>query len=214
MRTLADLAGSIPVGVVVVDPESNVLLQNSTARGMLKRDNSVQIVNGVLTSPDRKGDLRNLIQAAANGNGELHVACIPRSKEQHSLTLAAARIEWQAEGNGSGAVAVAVVLSDPDLRWTVPCPILQAIYGFTPAEAELASQIANGKSLEDIASESETSLNTVRSHLKKVFQKTGTRRQAELVRILLLTSILMGSAGKLAHATVTGRAKSDCWGDI
>lgn len=40
------------------------------------------------------------------------------------------------------------------------------------------------------ALESGVSLNTERSHLKRVFAKTGMRRQAELVRLTTMASVL------------------------
>jgi DNA-binding NarL/FixJ family response regulator len=59
-------------------------------------------------------------------------------------------------------------------------------YGLTKAECRLASLLASGKKLDEIAGELQISRNTVRSQLRCIFDKTGARRQAEL--ILLLTS--------------------------
>lgn len=61
------------------------------------------------------------------------------------------------------------------------------LYGLTRTEAQLAQHIASGQSLQDIASSSSRRLNTVRTQLKEVFQKTGTHRQAQLVRLMLQT---------------------------
>jgi len=63
-------------------------------------------------------------------------------------------------------------------------PLLQALFDLTPAEARTASQITEGKSIEQISSASGIAQNTIRTHLKSVFQKTGVQRQAELVSLL------------------------------
>ena len=47
-----------------------------------------------------------------------------------------------------------------------------------------------GQSLEEYASAANVTLNTVRSQLKALFQKTGTKRQAELVALLNNTHVL------------------------
>lgn len=58
------------------------------------------------------------------------------------------------------------------------------IFGLTPAQARLASLLMEGKSLEEIALDMNISSGTARNHLKAVFLRTGTRRQAELVSLL------------------------------
>ena len=65
-----------------------------------------------------------------------------------------------------------------------PAPLLQALFDLTPAEARMASQITAGKSIEQISSATGIAQNTIRTHLKSVFQKTGVQRQAELVSLL------------------------------
>jgi DNA-binding CsgD family transcriptional regulator len=46
----------------------------------------------------------------------------------------------------------------------------------------------HGADLKEISEELSISLTTVRTHLQHVFDKTDTRRQAELVRLLLVLS--------------------------
>jgi DNA-binding CsgD family transcriptional regulator len=53
-----------------------------------------------------------------------------------------------------------------------------------PREVRTASQITEGKSIEQISSATSIAQNTIRTHLKSVFQKTAVQRQAELVSLL------------------------------
>jgi len=78
------------------------------------------------------------------------------------------------------------VLTLTDLE-TVCAPkpvILTQTFGFTPAEAKLASLIAVGKSPEQAARHLGVSEATARNQLKGVFSKTQTHRQSELVALL------------------------------
>ncbi len=59
------------------------------------------------------------------------------------------------------------------------------IFSLTPAEARLAVRLASGEALEDIAQQTSASIETVRTHLKRIFSKTGTRRQGELISLIL-----------------------------
>ena len=78
-------------------------------------------------------------------------------------------------------------------------PLTEMLYGLfdlTPAEARLARALAGGVSTANFASSSGLSRETIKKQLQGVFAKTGTRRQAELVRLL-------------AGAAPIGNAKDD-----
>jgi DNA-binding CsgD family transcriptional regulator len=67
---------------------------------------------------------------------------------------------------------------------------VRELYGLTPAEAAITAALALGRSVEDAAKAKRVSLATLRSHLRSIFAKTGTRRQAELVSIALRGSAI------------------------
>lgn len=58
-------------------------------------------------------------------------------------------------------------------------------FGLTPAEVRLVLRLVSGDSLRSAASALGIKYETVRTHLKSIFQKTGTRRQAELVIVVI-----------------------------
>jgi DNA-binding CsgD family transcriptional regulator len=62
---------------------------------------------------------------------------------------------------------------------------LRALYALTPAEAKLAQLLADGLSITEAAEQMSIRLSTARGVLKGVFAKTGTRRQASLVGLVL-----------------------------
>jgi DNA-binding CsgD family transcriptional regulator len=62
--------------------------------------------------------------------------------------------------------------------------LLARVFGLTPAEARLASIMAEGANLEQAADQLGVSRETARSQLKAVFAKTGTNRQSQLVALL------------------------------
>ena len=69
---------------------------------------------------------------------------------------------------------------------SLPTPaFLRRILGLTATEAEVALALACGATASAIARDRAVSLETVRSHLKTIFAKTGTRRQATLVALVL-----------------------------
>lgn len=92
--------------------------------------------------------------------------------------------------------AVLLVLSDPELRPELPSAALERVFGLTPAEADMARALARGKSVTEYADAHRLSIETARTRVKAVLQKTGVHRQADLVR-LVLTSVAsrVGSGG-------------------
>ena len=75
--------------------------------------------------------------------------------------------------------------SDPEEAAEIRCEWLRQDYGLTPAEALFAVEIAKGDGLLAAARRLGVSRTTVKTHLAHVFDKTGVRRQAELVRLIL-----------------------------
>ncbi|MCB1846237.1 MAG: helix-turn-helix transcriptional regulator [Halieaceae bacterium] len=87
------------------------------------------------------------------------------------------------EGPGSPRASVYVTMAeelDPGQK-----EILQQLFNFTPSEAKVAIALANGLSLDDIADELCVSRNTLRTHLRSAFQKTGVNQQSALVSLVL-----------------------------
>ena len=63
--------------------------------------------------------------------------------------------------------------------------MVRRLFGLSEAEAELAVALCSGKSMDDAASERGVSIHTTRAQLKSIFNKTGTKRQADLISLLL-----------------------------
>ncbi|MDQ6702154.1 MAG: helix-turn-helix transcriptional regulator [Pseudomonadota bacterium] len=81
--------------------------------------------------------------------------------------------------------AALVLIVDHEREAHLPPADLQEVYDLTAAEAEVAVRVLRGHSLQYVADELRVTLSTVRVHLQRVFEKTGTHRQAELVRLLI-----------------------------
>jgi DNA-binding CsgD family transcriptional regulator len=80
-------------------------------------------------------------------------------------------------------------LYDRDLGLVVDERALISLYGLTRGEAALATKLIQGLSLEDAAGQLFISPHTARTHLKRIFMKTDTHRQPELVVRMLMTVV-------------------------
>ncbi|MDP3074187.1 helix-turn-helix transcriptional regulator [Bradyrhizobium sp.] len=59
-----------------------------------------------------------------------------------------------------------------------------SLFDLTPAEARVARGLAAGKTVDDLAGDNGVSPNTVRVQVRGVLEKTGCRRQTEVVALL------------------------------
>ena len=73
-----------------------------------------------------------------------------------------------------------------------PAELVQSLFDLTPAEARVARSLASGRTVEDIATDGGVSLTTVRTHVRRVMEKTGCNRQVDIVALLSGISLPRG----------------------
>ena len=78
-----------------------------------------------------------------------------------------------------------VLVNDADRGGAIEPENLERLYDLTPAQARLLVALVDGRRLADYAEEAGVSINTVKSHMKQIFEKTGENRQTDLVRRVL-----------------------------
>jgi DNA-binding CsgD family transcriptional regulator len=86
----------------------------------------------------------------------------------------------------AGSARVMVFVHDTATRPRPRTELMHAIYALTPAEGRLADLLMQGMEMREIAESMRITLETARFHLKRVMAKTGTRRQVELMRLMLM----------------------------
>lgn len=81
-------------------------------------------------------------------------------------------------------VAYFALVARPDNSVLPSADIIAALFDLTPTEARVARGVAMGRSMGELAQEMKISQETIKSHLKKAFAKTSTRRQSELALLV------------------------------
>ncbi|WP_408589883.1 helix-turn-helix transcriptional regulator [Novosphingobium sp.] len=165
--------------MLACDRALHVVWANATARHLLDGHPTLRIRDGVLTAGhvrDREA-LRTLVsvpdEQAVHVLGETGHDCL------HVRPLAPDRVD---AGVGLPSDAVMLMLSGPARTAVYDEREIARLFGLTPAEAALAAAMARGETVADYATARGLAEGTARLHLKRVLAKTGTGRQAELVR--------------------------------
>jgi len=86
---------------------------------------------------------------------------------------------------GHSAAAVASYRTPQSLDAASIEPVVAATFGLTPREAALAARLATGDSLTEAGKSLGLSVETARNYSKRIFAKTGTHGQTDLVRGIL-----------------------------
>jgi DNA-binding CsgD family transcriptional regulator len=181
---------SLDMAVFLVDIRLRLLHVNAAAVALAQGDAPLHLQDGRLVQ-NGSGSLCRIVHAVLQAE--------PGAHEPQSLCV-------EQRCGRPLLLTVSRFLPSAGLAWLQPCAIvmardpathrlarsmLQQLFGLTSAEAGVAQALAHGEALEDIAAALEISVHTVKAHLKKLFLKTGTRRQAELVALLHDTPALL-----------------------
>ncbi|MCK5167724.1 MAG: helix-turn-helix transcriptional regulator, partial [Rhodospirillaceae bacterium] len=78
---------------------------------------------------------------------------------------------------------------DPGKTDMVSTEGMQALYQLTGAESEICRLVAEGLETNDMADSKNITGETVRSHIKKIMQKTGVNNRSQLVRLALTVNL-------------------------
>lgn len=96
-------------------------------------------------------------------------------------------------------VAAVVYMVDPSVDKAAQLRPVCALFGLSPVETRLVCLLTNGKTLQEAAETMRIKDQTARTYLKQIFLKTDTKRQADLVRLML--SSLLGMEKTIESAT-------------
>ena len=168
---------------LVVDRDARLCFANAAAEALLRTGDVLRLVSGRLRAAHR-GDASALAKAlrpepqATDGDASL---TLRRSGDGPPAVLRVMPLRRQNRAEWSGRIALLVEL--PPLPRALDT--LAAAFRLSPAEARLWAGLVAGHRLAEIAERAAISPNTARVQLRALFEKTGTHRQADLVRMAL-----------------------------
>lgn len=182
---------SLGYAALVCTDEGELLAGNEVALGILDQGDGLTLRDGRVSVSDAQARraLSAVLQeheigGAAAGVSE-HVAAllVPRRSRFRAYQLIVRRIEPERTAFNSSSRLWSMMISDPDHISVPTVRALSMLYKLTPAETRIATALVSGSTPEGIARDLHVKVRTVRTQLESLFAKTGTHRQAELVRL-------------------------------
>jgi DNA-binding CsgD family transcriptional regulator len=196
---LANLAAQerfdlLPLSAMLVDAWERVVLINAAAKRMLDAHDGIFLRDGRLTISNVPDAMQKLVSSCARTSqglggpgGEL---IVPRAHVRSPINVIVAPLRSRTRladvpWIGFGSPVAIVTVSDPDLDRRRREAKLRRRFGLTNAETAFAVEILKGDGRRAAAKRCGITDGTAKTHLAHIFEKTGTNRQAELVRFLL-----------------------------
>lgn len=175
----------LALGVIVVGADSRVIMTNMAAGKLIAaRDGLMMSANETLraSTPQDSETLRQLVEAACAGDTNQDTSALALARDSDERPLIALVLPLQDGGRGGRAVVfVADTQNQP-----LPTPdAIARLFGVSRAESRLVHAMVGGACLNDAAEQCGVTSSTARSYLKQIFEKTGTSRQSELVKLVL-----------------------------
>ncbi|HEY3699346.1 MAG TPA: helix-turn-helix transcriptional regulator [Spongiibacteraceae bacterium] len=185
------------VAAIILDESGRVLSVNQRARDLLEQKNGVMLRDEklVLNTREQTHDLHTRVSrviAHQHQGGAALVEAMRIARREGELGLVIRPVPENQWAEAEAGPAAVIFLSDPQQQAAAPLRIIKQLFGFTPAEASLAMLMANGLTLDEAAAELNISRNTVRTHLRAAFAKTGVTRQPQLVSLILKSVASLG----------------------
>jgi DNA-binding CsgD family transcriptional regulator len=173
--------------IFILDAKGHCIDTNAAADRLLATTRLIRISGGVLVIADRdaRREVADAVRAAAAGaNSPGRRAAVVALMLEENRRYAAEVIPLSRESEQNGSLA-ALLLQEIGKLQPLPDEILVKLYGLTRAEARLVTLLAQDLSLEDAAAALGVARTTAKTHLQRVFEKTGTNRQPQVVRLAL-----------------------------
>lgn len=192
--TLADLLGGVTragYGFVLAHPDRRIIYANDVAKALMRASQSLRCNNDCIsaTNVNASRQLQSLITAATRQKGEPAQGGSIILREQDGVVTVVVHVvplsRLSAECSLHEATRVAGLVIFDCQRWNSDrVKVFSKLFGLTLGETRVLSQLLSGGGTAHAATQLNIAQSTVQAHLKRIFEKTGTRQLAELVSVL------------------------------
>lgn len=207
-RMVSEALDCVPLAVAVVDRKGTMRYANRMAEGLLDQKDGLLVLQGRLTASRsvENGQLRQHLLDVSTENGSALPWAVMRVERENGTAwlVRIAPLDRTVRSAPSAPDLIIVMISDPHMPMKPSTSALRHLHGLTYAEADIMGRLTVGMRIAEIASELDISVETVRTHLKSIFTKTGTSRQADLVRQAVLSGAVLreeSAGGSAAQST-------------
>lgn len=180
---------ALPQPVLVLRADAGIEYANAAADALLVRGDLLSAAGGHLVRAGLYGSatLGLLLSAASRGIAQQVAICASTHAGSAGAVLHLVRSppDTAFEARWPRAAVLATVQLQPAIDTAAKVRALARRFGFTHAESDVLRELSSGATPSDIAAHRHVALSTVRTQVRGLLDKSGSRRQADLVRLVL-----------------------------
>ncbi len=179
---LTDMASGFErrgVGIIALDADNDIVLISPLARQMMTHCGIAVVGNRILATDNE--ETREILKLIGQGAPQMASAVLSCPETNQWLVVHSGIAPIITAPDAPPAWYRVLSLRDPSQVFDQDVDTMSRLLGLTRRESELACHLAAGRALTEFAEMRHVTLNTVRSHLKRVYRKVGVTNQAELV---------------------------------
>lgn len=185
---LADTIDCLGAGLFIVDGTAQIRHSNAAARRLLATEDVLCSRGGRLVAcdPQANRSLR-LALTAADGPADAMPAPLPLIAANGTRCVGRVRPlkpSVRPHGRGPQETLAAVLVYKAGMECPRSPDVIARSYNLTPTELRVLLAIVDVGGTPQVAATLGIAPSTVRTHVGRLFEKTGTKRQAELVRLV------------------------------
>ena len=189
-ESLEGLLDATGLGIVQLDARGRIVAANDRARDLLRTGDTLFDQGGFLFAQVQADDeaFQAMLTRALppfGDRGEGGSMTIKRPAPLPPLVVHVNPLHPRDVWSRGWPVAALVLLAEPARGAGIDPDLAQAVLGLTPTESRVAAMLAEGMSVNEIATALGREASTIRFHVKRIFARHGLNRQAELVRLVL-----------------------------
>ena len=184
---MADGLEHLRHGLILVDRQCRVVFANQVAHAIVTQQDGLAIKKEGLVAarPTERLRLRSLLDdavrtSAGEGTGAGGAMAITRPSMRRPFLVLVAPLGLVVDGDRPSGMAT-VFVADPDAQVESLEAFARRLYGLTATEARVANAFAASGNVDQVADTLAVHRETVRWHLRSLYRKTGTDRQAALL---------------------------------
>jgi DNA-binding CsgD family transcriptional regulator/PAS domain-containing protein len=189
--SLAEALDSLSAAMFLVDGEGRLTHANASGERLLSVGDLLRQRSGRLVASDPASDhaFRKILVSAATGAEEaggrgVSIPLCARTGDHYvAHVLPLPLCSRRRTGGRQGAVA-ALFVHKATLETRSPSSVIAKIFKLTPSELRVLLAIVQVGGVPETAEALGVAETTVKTHLQRLFGKTGTARQAELVKVV------------------------------
>lgn len=176
-------------GVAVIGPDGHMRHANVALVAMAAQRDGLAIGHGgvVLADPRARAALAQNLTATL-GTAGMAAQSVVATRPSGATPWLLQVLPLTAGGHFAGTTGALLRVTDVARRGVSNSAALRQMFGLTASEAALAAALAGGDTIAGHARQRGVALETMRSHLANVRRKTGCRRQADLVALVVTLS--------------------------